>query len=154
MSSRGGVFQERGSVQVECQIAEERKHPTVRGGGRRGCGWEKSPVTVMETAPSVRRCRRRSTWGSEQRVPAEAETGAAVRGRMSAGVVLTSPAAESYWTKERSAGSLFKQQERGWREEMGMGALLVLSLTPKLYSDPPRAGEIQEVTEAGAWLRW
>lgn len=36
MSSRGGVFQERRSVQVVCQSAEERKHPTVRGGGRRG----------------------------------------------------------------------------------------------------------------------
>lgn len=49
MSSRGGVFRERRSVQVVCQNAEERKHPTVRGernGGEKPRNCESTALRV------------------------------------------------------------------------------------------------------------
>lgn len=66
-------------------------------GGGEGRGMSKNPRNYERTTPACR-CEEsgESGWWSEQRVPAEAERAAAARGRMSAGVVLTSPAAESY----------------------------------------------------------
>lgn len=146
-----------------CQYAEERKRPTVRAGEKGKGEGKKKPPNCESTTPACR-CGGKAdgdrAGGSEQRVPAEAERAAAVRGRTSAGVVLTSPAAESDWTKERSAGSLFKQ--RGGVEEGGPGMdgdggasgpeLEAEHRPPKVYCDPPRGGEIQEATEAGVWL--
>lgn len=102
MSSRGGVCRERRSVQVVCQSAEERKASNgARGGEKEGGGRKNKknpPLTVnQQLCVSVwgESRRRDRAGGASSESPLKAREEAAVRGRTSAGVVLTSPAAES-----------------------------------------------------------